>query len=189
MTLPRITETQLAWLAETADGWRSEDIWLVPDAQGGLVAKRARDLAPGEEARALAVVPATEAPRATAAPQLGFSTDGGSTWQPIDTLGTDPCDSFFLTASAVRKFLIPYYEAHRLLDADAIARLRRTDFHDVVGVAHYPPSIARQVDCAGELVSEAVPEGSWAVLVRRADGRGEPALQPMTLGAYAESLD
>jgi hypothetical protein len=132
--------TNLSWLAETADGSRGVDLYLIQDNEGKLQLVRETEL----KGRAWLVTVKTPKKR----PHRGIVNEVtcGGTYHGenfmLDPLSDrDYYDALFWTESSVEKFLYPYYRAHRIWD-DKIDKVKRKfDRHDTaVAIAHRAPS-------------------------------------------------
>lgn len=161
--LPIVELVDLCWWAETADGCRTDGSYLIRKGKK-VYLKKGSKLDPTERANAIARIckvsedypndtppsPQTDIqpppPTIKGRIRIGFYLEGGEypeEWIKLDTMYDDEiCDAYFVTTSALRKFVIPYYEAHRLLNSEDMGKLRATRIMErqVIGIAHYPPS-------------------------------------------------
>jgi len=174
---------ELSWWAEEADGEEGEELCIVADKTGNADLLKQSEIS--DETRLLVIARNGDARREK--PQIGFSLDLINFHGIPKHMGAHP-DAFFVTASAARKFVYPYYESHRLLTDQELDILKKTPFgEEVVGIAHYPPSRPRKVDRQGD-THDAFPPA----LVILAQPKGKPAMteipKPLELKAYAQIL-
>jgi hypothetical protein len=140
-TTADVAETDILWLGEGADDGNGTELLVVKDASG---TPRVRQAArPGDEV--VSRVRVRQVPALPGRQQLAeivCRSAVGATL-PLPTEG-DAYDCVFWTESAVRKFLWPYYEAHRLWNDDL--RKLRDDYErdpTAVAIAHQAPSKSR----------------------------------------------
>jgi hypothetical protein len=142
----RAKAQDVCWWAEEADSLRAEGCALIPI--GDKIGFKSLDGMTEEERNGAIIIiepepGARQRERQRAA--TGFRVMAGSvdfTEIPRDDRG-NLCDAFFTTSSAARKFIYPYYHAHRILTPEVMEVLDAWEMSrakDVVGIAHYPPS-------------------------------------------------
>lgn len=136
-----LNATDLAWLAETADGTRVKEFTLVRDKDGKAALRT--ELQSGDKAVTGVKVrtePSLQKPGAKRIPVLEV-TLRPEACQPIGLKTDDGADAVFWTDSAIEKFLYPYYHAQRLWDED-LSRLEQAFRRDerAVAILHKAPS-------------------------------------------------
>jgi hypothetical protein len=137
--LLELSEADLVRLGEQADGGLERELLLVRDGDGRARLRRAVE--PGDQVvsqiRIRPPVP-TLASRARLTEVVCRSAGGATLSLRPDR---DEYDCIFWSESAVRKFVWPYYHAHRLWDAD-LQRLRDEWESDptAVAIAHQAPT-------------------------------------------------
>lgn len=145
-TLPLISSNDLDWLAEAANGMQGKSltVYLDPGAKHVGIAETARGLPEGAEPLFEVQDPGTKMlppDRVT----LTYTTDqrDGTRKQETHELLTDHADSdaLFWTASAIEKFVLPYYVAQRLLTGEELKALVN-DYKEgnIRAVLHVQPS-------------------------------------------------
>jgi hypothetical protein len=136
-----VAETDIIWLGEGADEGTGTDLLVVKDQDGTPRVRQAAQ--PGDEV--VSRIRVRRPPSVAGRQQLDevvCRSVGGATYQlPTEV---EEYDCVFWTESAVRKFLWPYYHAHRLWNAD-LQRLRDEYESDptAVAIAHQAPSKSR----------------------------------------------
>jgi hypothetical protein len=134
-----LTARELRWFGETADGLRNVDLALARMATGGFRIVNPANAGTGKHEVLAAVRTGDDGPGLQTKVQvvIRFQTQDGKTSE-LD-VGPD-VDALFLTQSALRKFLLPYYM--RMLSAAQVQGMENRFFNnaDVVAVAHEPPS-------------------------------------------------
>lgn len=147
----KATARELSWWAEAADGMEGEELHIVADQTRKTEILKRGEVT--EDHKCLVEIErSANAPQPSPEkPQIGFGL-AANNFKGLPRLNGQHPDAFFVTASAARKFVYPYYEAHRLLTDEHLAVLKRTPFGErVVGIAHYPPSRPLAVDEAGNI--------------------------------------
>ena len=141
----QLTATDLAWLAETADGRRSVDFTLVRDANGKAKLRPDMKMEPGDQiateikVRTEPILPG----RASLVQVIGQAED----FELEPLLAKDGWDALFWTESAVEKFLYPYYRSQRLWDSRMDDLKAKYDVDkDAVAIAHLAPSYSQILD-------------------------------------------
>lgn len=139
--LVQLNATDLAWLAETADGTREKEFTLVRDKEGKAALRT--ELQSGDKPVTGVKVktePSLQKPGTRRIPVLEV-TLRPENCQPIAVETDDGADAVFWTDSAIEKFLYPYYHAQRLWDED-LSRLREAFRRDerAVAILHKAPS-------------------------------------------------
>jgi hypothetical protein len=171
----------LAWWAETADGYRDENLVIAEVTENGetrlLVKERKSAELEGNPIVVKCIRTETEGKRSRPAPSsVKVVVDG----KEIDCRSKDGivCDSIFCTDSAMEKFLFPYYHAQRLLTPEQWHKLMQA-FLDpwVVIIGHVWPSRPLALGQSGDA------EDAFYVLSRRLDMDGAP-LHWESLGNY-----
>jgi hypothetical protein len=141
----QLTATDLAWLAETADGNRSVDFVLVRDANGKAQLRAKDSMQEGDEVPAEIKVRTEQTlPDRTKVVQVTCQAEGHDL-EPL--LSADAWDAVFWTESSVEKFLYPYYRSQRLWDSrmDALQARYNSD-PEAVAIAHRAPSYSQILD-------------------------------------------
>jgi hypothetical protein len=141
----QLTATDIAWLAETADGTRSVDFILVKDAKGDAKLRSQDKLEPGDEV-ATEIKVRTEKTLPSRIPVLQVTCEvEGHDLMPLPS--DEGWDAVFWTESSVEKFLYPYYRSQRLWSAtmDALKATFDTD-PEAVAIAHRAPSHSQILD-------------------------------------------
>jgi hypothetical protein len=185
-----LTYHDLRTMAECAGGYRGEPVWMIVDSRGWRMSEREPD---GGELEPGAVVLRCQNPDASHR-RVGHAAIGPAQSRPgitppiVDLLDLDntkgvigaevrSADAVFWSASAVEKFLVPYYaslagnQADRhvadLLDVlDELRDPRRSaspNDEEAFGLAHIPKS--EYVQLGGVNVLVAGPKGARAVSV------------------------
>jgi hypothetical protein len=137
--LLELSETDLVRLGEQADGGGERELLLIRDREGRA---RLRQAAESGDQVVSQIRIRPPAPTLVARPRLaeivGRSADGASISLRPET---DQYDCLFWSESAVRKFVWPYYHAHRLWDSE-LQRLRDQWESDptAVAIAHQAPT-------------------------------------------------
>lgn len=166
---PKLTYTDFAWLAETLDGRRNEDVKVTMVQENGrpklVVRERDYQLAPGETLVLNGIRTDTAIQGRPEVTNLTFSVGEAST-----TCITDEgllCDAVFCSESAIEKFVFPYYRSQRLLDETEWAQVK-TEFENpsTIAIGHAHPS-RRQIFKTGT-----PPIGSFYVLGVERDNKG-----------------
>lgn len=145
-----LSSRDLTWIAEGAHGQLDEDLELI---RIGVKTYRLRKRGvtppasppigggapPREDIATVVLRIRTSSPNHNQVKPAAVSVQLESESKPIQL--SERCDAVFWTASAIQKFLIPYYEAHRMLsDTDMRAFNKRVREEKVLAVAHVPPS-------------------------------------------------
>src|SRR4051812_8841454 len=107
-----VDSTMLSWAAETADGTRDEEMFLV--LEDGKTLKVKKDGQINNPKDKLAKVYTKNKQHRPKVERVLLHVENQK--KPIELTGTDAWDSVFWTESSVEKFLWPYYHAHRLWD-------------------------------------------------------------------------
>jgi hypothetical protein len=145
-TAPGRNSWKLAWLAETADGWRDEKLKLVLHAKDGLSLQRADyQPGPGEQVVCLIETPSCQPGREQVLRVTLDTKNAGS--HTVDT--KEGWDAVFWTESAIEKFLYPYYHSQRLW-SDELEDLK-TAFETYPGafaIRHKAPSASEVMSLA-----------------------------------------
>jgi hypothetical protein len=133
---------KLAWLAEEAHGLQGEELALVqPEGEGDPVLK------PKEEIQAtdhvlLRVFTEGRDPPMIPPDKVVLGLPGGKEIR-VDEIYGGKGDALFWSASAVEKFLFPYYSSQRLLTPQEMGRLKAEyQKAGVVAMLHVAPSKA-----------------------------------------------
>lgn len=151
---PALGYSDLAWWAEKADGAEGDDLVLAfIEATKSVVLETAADAEqPGHKTILKGIkVSRTVRPKIRPAEHMLVKVKGKSEPIPamIDGLA---CDAVFTTPSAMRKFLILYYETHRLLDKALWEKLRKAiEDPNVPGIGHVHPSTFAPVGTGSDL--------------------------------------
>jgi hypothetical protein len=161
---PEIGARRLRELAETADGFRDENLKLVfipgaKDDEGYKIMTEEERKSTGADeicdVRTKSKVAGRKRPAMTlSAPrpesqQASGSPDAGS--EVAESNDVNQLDAIFLTESAAEKFLFPYYDHMRLFGEEYIKKIR-DDFFDkkkgpyILALGHIPPSKTRLVE-------------------------------------------
>jgi hypothetical protein len=141
----QLTATDIAWLAETADGSRSVDLILVKNAKGEAKLRPPKSLEPGDEI-ATEIKVRTEKTLPSRIPVLQVICQlEGHDLTPL--LAEDGWDAVFWTESSVEKFLYPYYRSQRLWSSTMDDLKAKFDSDpDAVAIAHRAPSTSVILD-------------------------------------------
>lgn len=169
---------ELSWWAEAADGMEGEELHIIADGSRKAEILKRSDVT--ENHRCLVVIERDGNAPQREKPQIAFRLPDND-FKGLPKLNGQHPDALFVTASAARKFVYPYYESHRLLTDQQLAVLKTTPLgKDIVGIAHYPPSRPLKVDDEGNIND---PFESALVI----PGAGA-MIGPVGLRAYAELL-
>lgn len=164
--------TNLAWLAETADGFRGEDLFLIIDQNQNLQLVRQNAL--GNANPIAKIVTPKIRPNRKQVTEVICKYEGGE-----ETLSfEDGFDAVFWTESSVEKFLYPYYRSHRLWD-DRMERLKKQFDSDdsAVAVAHRAPSMSSLIS-SDDTITVGLVKGKklmWVALDRYLAGKFQPS--------------
>ena len=179
--VPEAEAIDVSWWAETADGCCDEENLVIVKTNNGRVEiRKETDATENDEHLVLIRKNAgAEPPRKRV--NIGVLLEGA--WYEFPKIDGASCDAFFATKSAARKFVFPYYEAHRLLTPKQMQKLKAKWDEDVLGIGHYPPSRSLMLKKPGE-------EGHYetAFVVKKARGMEQPFLL-QALSEYALSLE
>lgn len=116
-TAPGRNFWKLSWMAESADGWRDEQLKLVLHDTDGLSIRRATyQIDPKVEHEVCPIETPSCRPDREKVKTVTLDTDNAGSYQ-ID-VQPEGWDTVFWTESSIEKFLYPYYHAHRLWDQD-----------------------------------------------------------------------
>jgi hypothetical protein len=178
-TQPRISARDLAWLAETADGIRNEEVVLVLKKDGsGYELKEEREAEREGQEVVLRVYTEAVRRRELQPATITVKAEGGKAFRVDQT-----ADALFWTESSIEKFLFPYYYAQRLLTEEEMARLRESfERANIVAFAHIPPSRATPVGRRGLETIDVIRKSGPT----KRDEGGE--LSPTPLGQYLKSI-
>ena len=139
--VPQIDATILHWVAEESHGRQEKGkLILVKDADG-QPALRDPDgddgVRPTDEVLFEVITPLSP-PQLKRPEKIILQVPGGEE-ERLDKL--KGCDALFWSTSAIEKFLLPYYAAHRLLTDEEMAELKsKCHAKDVVAILHIAPS-------------------------------------------------
>lgn len=141
----QLTATDIAWLAETADGSRSVDFILVKNAKGEAKLRPQDKLEPGDEV-ATEIKVRTEKTLPSRIPVLQVTCEvEGHDLMPLPA--DQGWDAVFWTESSVEKFLYPYYRSQRLWSSTMDQLKARFDTDpEAFAIAHRAPSTAVILD-------------------------------------------
>jgi hypothetical protein len=169
----QLTATDLAWLAETADGNRSVDFILVRDVNGK--AQLREKLEPGDEIPTeMKVRSEPILPSRAKIVQVTCLAEGHDL-EPLRS--ADAWDAVFWTESAVEKFLYPYYRSQRLWDSRMDDLKARWDSDpEAAAIAHRAPSNSQILDASSQTIAIGK--------VVRNQAAAKPAVQWKPLGHY-----
>jgi hypothetical protein len=136
---------KLAWLAETAHGLQGQDLVLVqPEGEGDPTLRR-KDEIQGTDHVLLRVFTEGKDPPMIRPGKVVLGLPGGKEVR-VDEIDGGEGDALFWSASAVEKFLFPYYSSQRLLTPQEMGRLEAEYKNaDVVAMLHVAPSKARAI--------------------------------------------
>jgi hypothetical protein len=136
-TMPQINATALAWWAETAHGFQGERLAVVRRENADQP-----DIVPlssvGPKDEVYFEVFTPEQSTLIRPEKLTLKAPNGP---ELDLLAMREADALFWTASAIEKFVFPYYYAQRLLSQDQMAQLL-ADYNSsrLVAILHVAPS-------------------------------------------------
>jgi hypothetical protein len=142
---PAVDARKLAWWAEEAHGKQGAPLYVVLDDDGN---PKLTDERPANAKQLLFEVDTTGLRRPLVQPaQLTLELQSGRKFDLLHDPRSPGCDALFWTASAIEKFLFPYYHAQRLFSDERMATFRneyRAD-RELVAVLHRAPSRARLI--------------------------------------------
>ena len=141
----------LSWCAETADGYRDEELQLILHPTKGLRIQRLTEDMDKEDRELCRVNTKSCVPARTKVVQVTLTLEDGSTL----TTKSGEGDCIFWTESAVDKFLYPYYHAQRIWDAtmDGVKKAYESN-PNVVAVRHRAPSNSQVLGVAASNMVE-----------------------------------
>lgn len=145
-TLPLISSNDLDWLAEAANGMQGKPltVYLDPEGKHVGIAETSRGVPAGAEPLFEVQDPGTKMlppDRVT----LTYTTDrrdGARKQETHELLAEHPdSDALFWTASAIEKFVLPYYVAQRLLTGEELQAIVN-DYKEgnISAILHVQPS-------------------------------------------------
>jgi hypothetical protein len=145
--------SDLAWWAEKADGAEGENLviaWVEADKTAVLETQADADKQGHKTLLKGIKLPKT--PRKTKrAEEILVKVEGKSDPIPA-TIDGVVCDAVFTTPSAIRKFVLLYYQAHRLLDKARWEKLQKViNDPKVPAVGHIHPSTLDAVGTGSDL--------------------------------------
>jgi hypothetical protein len=137
----QIDATILHWLAEEAHGRQGKTkLILVKDLAGkpALRDPEGKDGVKATDEVLFDIITHADAPQLMRPAKIILQVPGGNE-ERLDQL--EGCDALFWSTSAIEKFLLPYYAAHRLLNDDEMATLKsKCKQKNVVAILHVAPS-------------------------------------------------
>lgn len=142
---PPLGYPDLAWLAEMADGLEGEDL-VIAFVQGENKAvvetlKQATDADHQILLKGIKVV--RTAPDKTHPVEETLIKLKGENDPRTARINGEACDAVFTTASAMRKFVLLYYDSQKILDADERAKLLAAmSDPEVPAIGHIHPSVS-----------------------------------------------
>ncbi len=151
---PRLTYRDLAWWAETADGYRDEELVVAEVEENGRLKRivKQKKAAQDDGNRILLdgiYTGMEERPSRPPADEVTVTVNG----KQIKCRSKEGvvCDSIFCTDSAMEKFLFPYYHSQRLLTPEQWEKLKKA-FLDpfVIVIGHVWPSRAIKFGDTGD---------------------------------------
>ncbi|HSE45098.1 MAG TPA: hypothetical protein VLA89_07190 [Gemmatimonadales bacterium] len=176
----------VSWWAETADGCSDEENLVIVRTKNGVAEiRKEREVTENDER--LVLIERNPGVQPKQKLNIGVVLEGE--WYKLPEIDEASCDAFFVTKSAARKFVYPYYEAHRLLTPKQMEKLKAPWGPDVLGIGHYPPSRSLKMQKPGQKQEQEEEEGHYetAFVVRRAHAMEQPFfLEP--LSKYVLSL-
>jgi len=139
--VPQIDAVLLHWLAEEAHGRQGKKKLILVKDVNGQPALRDPDgpegVRPTDEVLFEVITPLSP-PQLKRPAKLILQVPGGID-ERLDEL--DGCDALFWSTSAIEKFLLPYYAAHRLLTDEEMVELKSKCWaENVVAILHIAPS-------------------------------------------------
>jgi hypothetical protein len=151
---PPLGYRELAWFAETADGLEGVDLVIafVAAENRTVVETEAQANGAGHQILLKGIRVGADAPKTKPVEEILIRLKGETQPRPA-TINGVPCDAVFTTASAMRKFLLTYYDAQRLLnDAERAKLLAIIDDPGVPAVGHIHPSASAGLGIAKQEV-------------------------------------
>jgi hypothetical protein len=145
-SVPALSYRDLAWWAETADGYRDEELVIAEVEEKGQIRRIVKQKREAQKNRDHILLDGIftgpdDKPRRRAVSRVTVEVDG----KKIECKSKDGvvCDSIFCTDSAIEKFLFPYYHSQRLLTPEQWDKLKKA-FRDpfVLLIGHVWPSRA-----------------------------------------------
>jgi hypothetical protein len=151
---PALGYSDLAWWAEKADGAEGKDLVLAfIEAEKTVVLETAIEAQESGHRTILKGIKVPKGPPSKKQPveEILLRVKGKS--EPISAIVNElVCDSVFTTPSAIRKFVILYYETHRLLDEAQWKKLRKImNDPNVPALGHVHPSAYGAVGTGSDL--------------------------------------
>jgi hypothetical protein len=144
---------ELAWWPERADGLENQDLVIafVDADKKAVVETEAQATSAGHQILLKGIrVVSTDAPKTKPVEEILIRLKGETVPRPA-TINGVPCDAVFTTVSAMRKFLVTYYDSQRLLDDGERAKLLAImSDPNVPAVGHIHPSVSAGVGIANQ---------------------------------------
>lgn len=170
---PAVDSRAIAWWAEKAHGLQGERLGCVQRASGDLEIVPLSDVNAGEEVLFEVFTPAHVPPMVRPEKLILKAPNGPE----IPLHDMPEYDSLFWTASAIEKFVFPYYAAQRLLTEQQMASLM-ADFNraNLVAIAHVAPSKPTAILDAFQVLTitaraAAAPRAQWQGLLQYVTSR------------------
>jgi hypothetical protein len=140
-----VDSTELSWAAETADGTRDKELFLVLE-DGKYLKVKAKLGANDKEVRKVR----TKSKREKRKKVVEVLCTVKEWKEPARFPSAEEWDALFWTESAIEKFLYPYYHAQRLWN-DEIEKVKKKFDRDddAVAIAHRAPSHSLAIDKYG----------------------------------------